>query len=123
MNVDGSHPTTLYRAESITDVFLNPAWSPIHEEIAFWDPDGAGALNVIDAQSGSVRTLARADDFPGSTIGVEWPAWSPDGYWLAVAGCCDTAGSLFLVSAEGGMVMSVPGAAAVTGPAWEPGPA
>ena len=86
-----------------------PAWSPDGTKIAYYTHFSwqSWAIMIMGADGSDPSQLTPSD---GETICSFGPAWSPDGYWLAVVGYGgDGAGinarEIFLVRASGGEVV------------------
>ena len=78
MNADGTNQVAL----NIGFYALYPAWSPIGDQIAFvGDSDADGFFEIWTANSDGSNPVERLHN--GSQIDAWFPAWSPDGKWLA----------------------------------------
>jgi len=64
-------------------------------------------LRVVHLSDGSTREVVPHDSR------AEWPAWSPDGAWIAFT----SAGHVFVVSSQGGTIRSLTEG---SHPAWRP---
>jgi Tol biopolymer transport system component len=94
---------------------VEPALSPDGQSVAFCTRDGR--IQVVPAQGGLVRTLAR--DATTDTVHLGSPAWSPDGRWI----CYRSQRRLFVVGRDGGPARPATTDAdpsSVTGGAWSP---
>ena len=95
----------------------NPRLSPDGRELAYWMVDPNGALNtwIQSLDGGSPRRVT------SDAEGVNYPVWSPDGQWLAVAIKRGSTTHVGVVSRRGGAVEQLTHA---TGPsaanAWSP---
>ncbi len=69
---------------------IRPSWSPVKGEIAYWAPTQTAwqyVLKVAPTDGQAIRTVAGPYDvrFAMPLVGLEQPAWSPDGKKLAFA--------------------------------------
>jgi Tol biopolymer transport system component len=71
--------------------YLPPTWSPDSASIAYaaWRPKGPRGIFVASVQTGEASYVAGAGDMPDNQHGWDprrvaaFPAWSPDGRWIA----------------------------------------
>ena len=94
----------------------NPSWSPDGTQIAFEGTGRAGesfagAISVIDLQTGSISTL--------TNTGLDYaPSWSPDGSKIAFISDRGTGYNVFVMSAGGTQQVTFDGNAYWFRPAW-----
>ena len=119
--VPGGGDTTQTRRSGLRDGERLGSFSPVTDEgIRFdWAPDGQHlaihvrrrlvphAIAIVGLDGRSEASLPLPDGFGRNTSGGDvGPLWSPDGRWIAVAGCqspCDTKSEthILLVAADG----------------------
>jgi TolB protein len=102
----------------------SPRFSPDGEWISFTaEIEGVAQVFLMDTDGGSVRQLT------GDSVGAFFPAWSPDGRWLAYArqrapGLGNGEGPWELISLEVGSgrreVLLETDGAAILSPVWAP---
>ena len=108
MAPDGSNPQNLTNSELWENT--DPAWSPDGELIAFFrhgifaelagDEGGPPGLWVMNADGSEQHVLVEIESFVG--FGIDPPAWSPDGRFIAyLAGPPDDR-AVYIVPSEGG---------------------
>ena len=145
MNADGTRQTEVFRASYLT----NPSWSPrggtledtysivFRKDSKTWrDPDNHISLWVTDVVISDGEPVALStgpiieEDKCGNRRGTGtcWPAWSPDGDWIAVAeGFTSGTSHLWRIEAAGCLVWEDPCVTElyssfghVLSPAWSP---
>jgi hypothetical protein len=102
------------RLERLTDEggSLFPSLSPDGRRLAYVHV--AGALNVLDLETGEKTRLAPRQSAPFT------PSWSPDGRFIAVAGKIWGTHAVFITRTDGGGLIMLTKEAARNMPAWSP---
>jgi TolB protein len=95
--------------------FIDPAWSPDRQQIAFAsNMEGNNEIYVADADGGNLRRLTNdpADDLD--------PTWSPDGNWIAFTSSRDGNQEIYVMRSSDGLELQnlTANPAADTHPSW-----
>ena len=95
----------------------NPRLSPDGREIAYWKIEGNGSINVwTQSVAGGSPRRVTAD-----AESMSYPAWSPDGQWLAVGIKRGKDTHVGVVSKNGGPVEQITNATGLSGAhSWSP---
>ena len=117
-SVNTPHVPAALGPEGQGPITSRPAYSPDGREIAFWTlwRGGQPDIWVVSSAGGSLRPLA-ADPFTSES----WPAWSPDGSWIAFKSDRGGAPNIWLVRPDGsGLTQVTSGNAIDDQPTWSP---
>jgi TolB protein len=117
---DGSQERRLTQR---TDPEYDAAWSPDGKRLAFSfvktaPNQGDVEVYTIDADGQNLQPLATS---PGKLTHEEWPAWSPDGKWVAFSSTRDGNQELYLARPDGSELRRLTSDGAIDShPAWSP---